>query len=174
MIIWINGAFGSGKSSVAEAINKKIAQSFVYDPEQIGYFLWDVFPDEMKRKGNFQHIPIWREFNYKILKHISDNYDGIIIVPMTIYKREYYDEIISRLINAGVSVRLFILSVTRQTILNRLIQRGNDRDGWGAQHIDACLSAFETEIPGEIVVAEDRSIDEIADKIIQLGRVHIT
>ncbi len=69
MIIWINGAFGSGKSSVAESICQKLTEAHLYDPEQAGYFLWDSFPEEMKRKGNFQHIPIWREFNYKILKY---------------------------------------------------------------------------------------------------------
>ena len=31
MVIWLNGAFGSGKSSVAEAINKRIHKSFVFD-----------------------------------------------------------------------------------------------------------------------------------------------
>ena len=64
MIIWINGAFGSGKSSVAEGINNKVHRSFIYDPEQVGYFLWDIFPDEMEWKGNFQHIAMWREFNF--------------------------------------------------------------------------------------------------------------
>ena len=73
MILWINGAFGSGKSSVAEAINKMASPSFVYDPEQVGYFFWHVFPDEMKRKGNFQHIEMWREFNYRMLKYIAEN-----------------------------------------------------------------------------------------------------
>lgn len=58
MILWINGAFGSGKSSVAAELFKGIQKSFVYDPEYVGYFLWEVFPDEMKRKGNFQHIQI--------------------------------------------------------------------------------------------------------------------
>ena len=32
MILWINGAFGSGKSSVAEELSKKVGKSFVYDP----------------------------------------------------------------------------------------------------------------------------------------------
>lgn len=55
MIIWINGAFGSGKTSIAENICKKMRVAYLYDPEQVGYFLWDNFPQEMKRKGNFQH-----------------------------------------------------------------------------------------------------------------------
>ena len=170
MIIWINGAFGSGKTSVAEIINKKISNSFIYDPEQVGYFLWDNFPDEMKRKGNFQHIDIWRDFNYKILKHIKANYDGVIIVPMTIYVLQYYNEIIGSLINDGVIVKSFILVAEKQTIIDRLVQRGNAPDGWEAQHIDICLKAFETDIQGEKINTEENSVDDIASKIIVLSQ----
>ena len=63
MIIWINGAFGSGKSTVAEAIHRNIPRSFIYDPEQLRYFFWHVFPDERKRKENFQHIKMCRKAN---------------------------------------------------------------------------------------------------------------
>jgi len=171
LILWINGAFGCGKSSVAEAINKRINNSFIYDPEQVGYFLWHVFPDEMKRKGNFQHIDMWRDFNHKILKHINDNYDGVIIVPMTIYIKQYYNEIVESLINGGVIVNHFILSASKQTIINRLVQRGDAADGWQAQHIDTCLKAFETDIIGEIIDTENKSIDEITSNIIQLSKL---
>ena len=174
MIIWINGVFGSGKSSVAELVNMKISKSYVYDPEQVGYFLWDNFPDEMKRKVNFQHMAIWREFNYKILKHINDNYFGVIIIPMTIYIKQYYDEIIGNLINEGVSIKHFILSVTKQTIINRLVQRGAAKDGWEAQHIDVCLNAFETDISGEKIVADIKNADEIATEIINLSELYNT
>ena len=36
MIIWINGAFGSGKTNVAYELNRRIESSYVYDPEEIG------------------------------------------------------------------------------------------------------------------------------------------
>ena len=97
MIVWLNGAFGSGKSTVAEILTEKIGKSHIYDPEEVGFFLWDVFPEKMKRKGNFQHIPLWRDFNFRILKYISSQYEGTVIVPMTIYTPEYYDEIIGHL-----------------------------------------------------------------------------
>ncbi len=35
MILWINGTFGSGKTSVAEELSKKVRKSFVFDPEQV-------------------------------------------------------------------------------------------------------------------------------------------
>lgn len=167
MIIWLNGAFGSGKSSVAESICKKLNTAHLYDPEQIGYFLWDSFPEEMKRKGNFQHIPIWREFNYKILKYMDINYEGIIVVPMTIYIKQYYDEIIEQLRKEHVEVRHFILSASKQTIIDRLLKRGENKDCWAAQHIDICLKAFDNSISKEKVDTEFKKIDEIADEIIR-------
>jgi len=168
VILWINGAFGSGKSSVAEEIAKRVNKSFIYDPEQVGYFLWDTFPDELKRKGNFQHLQIWRECNYKILKHIADNYDGMIIVPMTIYVKQYYDEIIGCLLKESIPVKHFILSTSKQTIINRLAQREEPSDGWAAEHIDVCIHAFNNDITEQKIDTESMDIHEIASQIILL------
>ncbi len=169
MIIWINGAFGSGKSSVAYALQKKISGSFIYDPEQFGYFLWDNFPDAMKRKGNFQHINIWREGSYKILKYIHEHYSGILIVPMTLYIKQYYEEIVQKLVQDEIPLKHYILCASKQTILNRLKQRGESSDSWGAQHIDACLHAFDSDISEIKIVTDSKSVDEIASEIISLS-----
>ena len=37
MIIWINGSFGSGKTQAAYELNKRIENSFVFDPENAGF-----------------------------------------------------------------------------------------------------------------------------------------
>ncbi len=39
MIIWINGAFGSGKTQTAFELKRHLQDAFVYDPENIGYFI---------------------------------------------------------------------------------------------------------------------------------------
>ena len=39
-LIWINGAFGSGKTQTAYELNARISDSFVYDPENMGYFIY--------------------------------------------------------------------------------------------------------------------------------------
>lgn len=166
LIIWINGAFGSGKTSVAVEICEKLRNAFIYDPEQLGYFLWDNFPEELRRKTNFQHLPIWREFNYKILKHIHSNYNSIIVVPMTIYDKQYYDEIIGCLVKDKIDVRHFILSASKKTIINRLRQRGDSENSWAEQHIDKCLRAFEIDIIEEKINTEISCISKIAQEII--------
>jgi len=67
-------------------------------------------------------------------------------------------------------VKHFILSATKQTIINRLIQRGNAENDWAAQHIDKCLNAFETDISDEKIDTENKSIDEIALEIIKISK----
>ena len=172
MIVWINGAFGSGKSTIADLLTKRLKPSYVYDPEQVGYFLWSVFPESMKRKGNFQHIPMWREFNYQILKYIYQQYDGVLIVPMTIYNRQYYEEIIGRLQADEIEVRHFILMAEKQTLIQRLVQRGESVDSWAAQHIDVCLQAFSSDIQHEKIDTERKSAEKVVSEIV--NRLQIT
>ena len=75
MIIWINGAFGSGKTTIANLLNDKLSNSYLYDPENVGYFLWQNEPEEIKIREDFQREPLWREFNYLMLKNIYEEID---------------------------------------------------------------------------------------------------
>lgn len=49
MIIWINGAFGAGKTQTAYELNRRIENSFVYDPENIGFFINKSMPPSTKK-----------------------------------------------------------------------------------------------------------------------------
>ena len=41
MIIWINGAFGSGKTQAAYELCRRMRGAYVYDPENAGCFIVD-------------------------------------------------------------------------------------------------------------------------------------
>lgn len=167
MIIWINGAFGSGKSTTAELLHSKLEFSHIYDPEQAGYFLWGSFPIEMKEKGDFQDIEIWRSINYQILKHMHDNYDGTLIIPMTIINIDYYNQIIGNLIEDGVELYHFILNVEKENIKHRLISRGEGENSWAEQQIDRCLQAFKSNINGEKINANNLNVEQVVNIIMK-------
>ncbi|MFT8348380.1 tunicamycin resistance protein [Clostridium saccharoperbutylacetonicum] len=167
MIVWINGPFGVGKSSTAELLHSKIESSHLYDPEQVGYFLWDNFPKEMKEKGDFQELEIWRSINYQIIKHMDDNYNGIIIIPMTITNIEYYNQIMGRLLEDGVKVYHFILNAYKEEIKHRLISRGEREESWAEQQIDRCLHAFKFNINGEKINTNNLKIEQVVDIIMK-------
>ncbi|MBW4478948.1 MAG: AAA family ATPase [Tolypothrix brevis GSE-NOS-MK-07-07A] len=60
MIIWLNGAFGVGKTQTAFELHSRIPGSFVFDPEQIGFSLRKITPSEMRK--DFQDHPILHTF----------------------------------------------------------------------------------------------------------------
>jgi len=164
MIIWLNGAFGSGKTSCAYELKRRIPNSFVYDPEKIGYFIRKNVPEEMQ-KTDFQDHEQWRMFNYSILKDIYLNYSGTIIVPMTIVNPQYYDEIIQRLIDEGVILKHFILYANRATLLKRLNRRIERGDTWAKRNIDRCINAFDNYITEMKIMTDDKSIDDVVEEI---------
>ena len=67
MIIWINGSFGVGKTSTAKVLNEELDKSIIYDPEEIGGFLSNIFNHE---KDDFQDYELWRILNSDILKYL--------------------------------------------------------------------------------------------------------
>lgn len=126
LIIWINGAFGSGKTTIAYELNRRIPNSFVYDPENVGYFIRKNIPKEIL-KDDFQDHVIWREINHSILQTINTEFPGIIIVPMTIVNPQYFNEIINNLRSNGFEVKHFTLLANREILLKRLRSRGITR-----------------------------------------------
>lgn len=161
MILWINGAFGSGKTQTAFELNRILPNSYVYDPENVGYFLRKNQPKSMQI-DNFQDEPLWREFNFKMLKNISDNYNGTIIVPMTIFKEDYFNDIITKLRESGVSVDHYVLGASKKIILKRLRKRFENKNSWAATQIDNCIDGFKHPIFENYIDTEYLTIEQNA------------
>lgn len=166
MIIWINGCFGVGKTQTANKLHELLENSHIYDPEQVGAFLWDNFPAPLKRRGDFQDIELWRKFNYEYIKYMYQNFDGHIIIPMTIVNSDYYNEIIGKLQADGVKLYHFILSASKDTVIYRLFQRGEEQGSWAEQQIDRCFNAFNKNICGEKIDTNNMTSNEVAEYIL--------
>lgn len=166
MIIWINGAFGSGKTTCAYELNKRLPNSYVYDPENIGFFIRKNTPKEV-HKPDFQNLEQWRLFNYEMLKSLSAVYDGTVIAPMTLIHRQYYDEIIGRLITDGIDVKHFILYAEKETIEKRLNKRLERSNSWARARIERCIDAFNRDITDEKIITDNKSVDSVVEEIAQ-------
>ena len=59
MVIWLNGAFGAGKTQTAYELYRRLPDSFVYDPENAGYFMRANLP-EVCKGIDCQDYPMWR------------------------------------------------------------------------------------------------------------------
>lgn len=166
MIIWLNGAFGVGKTQTAFELHSRIHGSFVFDPEQIGFFLRKIVPPDI-RAGDFQHHRIWREFTAQGLQYVAENFAGTIVVPMTVVDPLYFDQTIGALRRAGIQVHHFALIASRDTILHRLRRRGDGRNSWAAHQLDRCLTSLSNEKFAVHISTEGKTIEAVAEEIAQ-------
>ncbi|MBW0762706.1 AAA family ATPase [Mammaliicoccus lentus] len=164
MIIWLNGAYGSGKTTVAYELQKRLKKSFIYDPENVGFFIRNNTPKEL-HKHNFQDHEQWRNFNYEMLKQIANSYDGIIIVPMTLINFDYYREIVEKLKSDGIHLDHYVLYADKNTILRRLNKRLEFGNTFAKSQIDYCIKAFNTKIKDNKIVTDKLNVDDIVVEI---------
>lgn len=166
-IIWLNGAYGCGKTTIAYELARSIENAFIYDPEQMGYFIRKNEPEELIA-DNFQDEPLWAEFNLKMIRHIC-NSNKTIIIPMTIYRKDIFEQIITQLRNDEIIVDHYLLSAKKTTIMQRLMKRLEGRNSWAASMIDECLAGFKDECFERKIVTDELNIDDIVSLIIKLS-----
>ncbi|MCY9185218.1 tunicamycin resistance ATP-binding TmrB [Bacillus halotolerans] len=164
MIIWINGAFGSGKTQTAFELHSRLKSSYVYDPEKMGFAMRSMIPPDIA-EDDFQSYHLWREFNYSMLSYLSDTYQGIIIVPMTITNDQYFDDIIGRLRQDGRTIHHFTLLASKETLLKRLRTRAEGKNSWAAKQIDRCINSLSDSLFTEHLHTDQMSIQQVAETI---------
>lgn len=173
MLIWINGAFGSGKTQTAFELHRRLPGSMVYDPENAGYFLQKVIPKQAA-KEDFQDYPMWREVTYSTLSYLSRTYEGVILVPMTVTEPLYFWETVGRLRKEGVEVHHIALLASRETLERRLKSRGNGPNSWSTRQIDRCLAALAGDLFAEHLDTDLLTVEEVAEAIASRLQLRLT
>jgi len=167
MILWINGAFGAGKTAAAEELHRRLPDSFIFDPEEAGFYIRRNAPAAFSQ-GDFQDIPQWRAINEEMLAMLAAAHRGTVIVPMTVTNPAYYREMTASAADAGAEIRHFVLYAERETILRRLRRRSLgmiSREVFAVEAIDRCLDAFNGEMRGERIVTDGITAAEAAEEI---------
>lgn len=116
---------------------------------------------------------MWRDFNYAMLKHLDETYDGIIIVPMTVVNPQYFEEIIGRLRGDGVEIVHYALCATEETLMKRLRGRGERKNSWPIQQIKRCVAALSDERFGHHLQTDHSSIMDNVEHIAVLSNIQL-
>lgn len=171
MILWISGAYGVGKSTLAEALAKKMDNTLIFDAEEVGNAVRGSYPD-CPYGYIFEDYPLWGEFCRKLLLDVHNTFQKDILVPMTLVRRESYANIIQPLIQDGVEVYLIILEASYQNIHDRILARGEDEGCWCMKSIEMARRGC-TSLSGGIPVDTDgRTVEELAGIVLKkCGRV---
>lgn len=166
MLIWINGAFGAGKTQTAHELHRRLLGSWIFDPEEIGFFLRRMLP-EVRQLNDFQDYPLWRQLSVQLLAAAAQEKQQPVIVPMTLVNPTYFSEIMQGLQQLDVDVRHFALLATPETLYRRLQRRGDGRGSWPAQQVDRCVAALAAPEFTHHLYTDERSIAANAEAIAQ-------
>ncbi|MEU3556530.1 NUDIX hydrolase [Streptomyces fragilis] len=151
MIVWINGAFGSGKSSTAKELLDLLPGSALFDPEVVGGALTFMLPPKhLAGVDDYQDLPIWRRLVVDTAAAMLQELGGTLVVPMTLLRQEYRDEIFGGLAARRIAVCHVVLTPA-ETILRQRITEAQDPAGpeterrvrqWRHDHVEPYRAAL--------------------------------
>lgn len=169
MIIMINGAFGVGKTTIASELVKDIENSMIFDPEEIGFMLRNILPQQTiqleAKTGDFQDLELWKELTVQVAHSLLVKYKKNLIVPMTIRKPEYFLYIKDGFSKLDSQTYHFCLTASKETIYGRLRHRGEEEGNWCFQQTDKCLTAFNEYNFGEYIDTDHVAIPSVIAEI---------
>ncbi len=171
MLLWINGAFGVGKTQTAFELQRRLPNAHVADPELIGYGIHRMLP--ASARADFQDRPQWRSAVVATLTDAVTAHDGVVLAPMTLVDTDYFDEIMSGLERNEVPVQHFSLTASPDALRRRLLARTGYRLGrlmgrdesWALGQIDRCVTALAADRFATHVDTEDRGLDDVVEFI---------
>ncbi|GGX21299.1 NUDIX hydrolase [Streptomyces chryseus] len=152
MIVWINGAFSAGKTSAARELIDLIPNSTFYDPELIGGGLRNLLPQKrLAEVSDYQDLPIWRRLVVDTAAALLAEVGGMLVVPMTLLRQEYRDEIFGGFAARRIPVCHVLLSADETILRERIAAREempDDPEGservrqWAYEHIEPYRAAL--------------------------------
>jgi adenylate kinase family enzyme len=173
MIIWINGPFGSGKTTLAKKLEKDIPNSMIFDPEQVGVIINRQIP-ESKGK-DFQDFKMWRDLVPQFIIGFKSEFDKTIIIPMTLVNQDYLKEIFSKLKEIKTEFHHFYLNIELDILKKRLTDQVMDKDNknnneeicqWRLAQMERCLSAVSIMPLGTNILDSGSKLPDVLSDIV--------
>ncbi|AEY87799.1 ATP/GTP-binding protein [Streptomyces hygroscopicus subsp. jinggangensis 5008] len=151
-VVWINGAFGAGKTTTARELIELIPNSALFDPEVLGGALTHLLPPKhLAEAGDFQDLPIWRRLVVDTAAAMLAELGGTLVVPMTLLRQEYRDEIFGGLAARRITVHHLLLAPAETILRERIAEREIPPDlpdgeirvrQWSYDHIEPYRTAL--------------------------------
>lgn len=143
VIVWINGTFGVGKTTTANAIVEQTDWR-TFDPEHVGYLLAGSLRD--LEFDDFQDLPPWRA----LVPAVADELyrftrPSAMIAVQTVLVESYWAELNESLTARGLPVLHVVLDCERAELRRRIENDQAEREAlaWRLDH----LATFETARP---------------------------
>jgi len=169
VILFLNGPFGVGKTTVARLLVERLSNAALYNPEIVGSVLMRVL-GPIKKADDFQDYPLWRTLVVEGARLSKKLRKRTLVVPMTVWRRDYFDQISGGLRRLDPDLRLFRLTASEETLVGRILSRPEAEGGheWCLGHLGVCLEASRDSAFGTQVGTDGLSPSEVAGEILNL------
>jgi hypothetical protein len=141
MIVWLNGAFGVGKTTTALAIHEHAPAWRLFDPEHVGQLL------AMSLSGvelnDFQDLPLWRSLVPLIASEISEFTGDDLLIVQTVLVQTYWEELQTRFSERQQQVVHVVLDAPAAVLESRIREDQMERSAekWRLDHVSSYESA---------------------------------
>lgn len=174
MIVWINGAFGGGKTHTSYELVRRTDGTVLIDPELVGYGLQRTLPPG--QRIDFQDMPAWRTGVIEVLDRVerSGVYEAAI-VPMTLVDQDYSTEIHDGLRSMGHEVVHIALMASPATLRRRLRRRAAGimrLETWAMQQIDRCTTALAT-MDAHRIDTDAADLDAVVEHVARIAGLEL-
>jgi chloramphenicol 3-O-phosphotransferase len=169
VIVFINGPFGVGKSTTARILATILPGAAHYNPEHIGAGL-RLAMGPFYRAADYQDLAAWRR-----LTPVGARLYGLrhetVVMPMTVWRKDYLEELVAGLHRVDPDVRTFQLTAPREDLERRVLRRADVRrgHGWWWAHLESGLAMAHDPAFGETVDTAGRAPLQVASEI--AGRI---
>ena len=154
MILWLNGPFGVGKSTVAAELVDRWPGARVVDPERIGYVVQRTF----WRGQDYQDVDLWRRLTVRAVARAHRR--GPVIVPMAVLDPDVYTQI-------TVGATVVTLVASRSTLIERIVASG-EAVTWRRNQLDRGLAALAGGRMGTVIGTDGLSASRIAEEVLSI------
>jgi len=91
VIVWLNGTFGVGKTTVARELIGLLPGTRLFDTEWVGYMLAENFRDH--EITDFQQLPPWRSLVPLVLAEVTRFTGQHLVVAQSVLDVDYWTEL---------------------------------------------------------------------------------
>ena len=163
VIVWINGAFGSGKTTTADLVAKRLDGAKLFDPEYVGYML---MPFVQSATGDFQDLRLWRHLVVETMSGLALEFPHPWVAPMSLINTAYRVEILGGIRDRGVEVREFVLALPEEQLRARIDADQVEATArqWRHAHISQALATF-VSLTDATLVDASKEPEQVAEAV---------
>jgi hypothetical protein len=165
VIIWLNGAFGGGKTSTAVELASILPGARQFDAEWVGYMLRANLADQ--QFTDFQQLRPWRTLVPAVMQEVIDLTGQHLIAVQTVLVEEYWQDLRAGLDARSLEVFHVLLHADPAALAERI--RADQADPGARQWRLDHIGVFEAAMPW-LETAADLVIDSTRFSVADVAR----